>query len=81
MAVPQYGDLTLPLLEVVKDGKNWENHDAYAKLSEILGLSDDDMTELMPGKNITVFYSRVSFAKSALKRAGLIEAPNRSVLS
>ncbi|MCM1188488.1 MAG: restriction endonuclease [bacterium] len=78
MAVPKYDELMKPLLVAVKDGEVYKIKDLTAVLAQQLNLSSDDLMELLPSGRQTVFRNRVAWAKTYLKKAGLLESPARA---
>src|SRR5699024_2779582 len=46
-------------------------------LGEYFDLTEDDLAELLPSGQQSVFTNRVAWAKAHLKGAGLIESPSR----
>lgn len=77
MAIPTYEQIMLPLLELLKDENTYNNKECVEKLSEKLNLTEEEVRELLPSGRKRVFYNRVNWAKTYLKRAGLVEAPRR----
>lgn len=80
MPVPKYDELMKPLLEAVKDGQTYKFKDVTAMLAKELGLSSADLAEMLPSGRQTVFKNRVGWAKTYLKKAGLIESPARATI-
>lgn len=80
MAVPKYDELMKPLLETVKDGEVYKINDVAARLARQLNLSAEDLAELLPSGRQTVFKNRVGWAKTYLKKAGLLESPARAAI-
>lgn len=80
MAVPKYDELMKPLLIVVSDGETYKMKDVTALLAEQLNLSSDDLAEMLPSGRQTVFKNRVGWAKTYLKKAGLLESPARATI-
>jgi restriction system protein len=78
MAVPKYDELMKPLLEAVKDGEIYKIKDVYAILARQLKLGPDDLFEMLPSGRQTVFRNRIGWAKTYLKKAGLIDSPVRA---
>jgi restriction system protein len=78
MAVPKYDELMKPLLEAVKDGEVYKIKDVTAVLAQQLNLSSDDLAEMLPSGRQTVFKNRVGWAKTYLKKAGLLDSPARA---
>lgn len=77
MAIPTYEQIMLPMLELLKDENTYNNKECVEKLSEKLNLTEEEVRELLPSGRKRVFYNRVNWAKTYLKRAGLVEAPRR----
>ena len=73
MAVPKYDELMKPLLTAVKDGEVYKISDVTAILAKKLNLSEEDLAEMLPSGRQTVFKNRVAWAKTYLKKAGLLE--------
>ena len=71
-------DLMLPLLSVMQsDNKIYSLREAYKELLEILDCSEEDKNATMEdGRNI-IFY-RLQWAKTYLKKAGLLEYPEKA---
>lgn len=77
MAIPTYEQIMLPLLELLKDENTYNNKECVKKLSKNLNLTEEEVRELLQGGRKKVFYNRVNWAKTYLKRSGLVEAPRR----
>lgn len=80
MAVPKYDELMKPLLITVSDGETYKMKDVTALLAEQLNLSSDDLAEMLPSRRQTVFKNRVGWAKTYLKKAGLLDSPARATI-
>jgi len=70
----------LPLLELLADGKDYQPREAIRTLADRFKLTDSERTELLPSKSQTVVANRVSWAKTYLKKAGLITQPARGIV-
>lgn len=79
MALPGFQTIMLPLLRHLSDGVARGNQDTLQALKTSFGLTDAEFHERLPSGQQTVFTNRVAWAKSYLKRAGLIEATARGV--
>ncbi|MGU8535624.1 restriction endonuclease [Clostridium perfringens] len=77
MAIPTYEQIMLPMLELLKDENTYNNKECVEKLSEKLNLTAEEVRELLPSGRRSIFYDRVTWAKTYLKQAGLVEAPRR----
>lgn len=80
MSVPKYDELMKPLLIAVSDGETYKMKDVTALLAEQLNLSSDDLAEMLPSGRQTVFKNRVGWAKTYLKKAGLLDSPARATI-
>jgi restriction system protein len=78
MAIPDFQTVMLPLLEALQDGKEHTLRQLTASLADHYKLSDAEREEQLSSGN-GVFSNRVSWAKLALKNAGLIDNPKRGV--
>lgn len=77
MPIPDYQTLMLPLLRLAGDGADHAFREAVDRLSDEFDLSEEERTELLPSGTAHVIGSRVGWARSYLKQAGLLEAPKR----
>src|SRR5438046_643289 len=80
MPVPDYQECMLPLLEALGDGKEYQLRAVTRLIADRFGLSDEERNELLPSKSQTVIANRVSWAKTYLKKAGLLAQPSRGVV-
>jgi len=80
MAIPDYQTLMLPLLEYASDGKDHTFQDAVQYLAGQFKLSDAEQRELLPSGQQPIFNNRVGWARTYMKKAGLLETPKRAVL-
>ncbi len=81
MAIPDYQALMLPLLKLVAMRGKLNRSDAVQLISDELKLTDTERRELIPSGKFTVIRSRVGWARTYLKKAGLIEYPQRGIAS
>jgi restriction system protein len=79
MAIPDYQSIMLPLLRLAADGAEHMFREAVDKLSDEFALTDAERTELLPSGTAHVFGSRVGWARTYLKQAGLLSAPKRGI--
>ena len=77
MAIPDYQTLMLPLLEILRDGKEIYFSPLVEVLADKFNLTDDDRKQLLPSGQMTTIKSRAGWARTYLKKAGLIEQPKR----
>ena len=78
MAVPDYQSVMLPLLTFAATrGSETSTGEAVEALAKELGLSGDDLKEMLPSGIQPTFVNRVAWASTYLKKAGLLEATRR----
>lgn len=73
MTIPDFQSLMLPLLKFLADGKEHTTKEALNHLADQFHLTDEQRQEMLPSRNQTVFYNRVTWAKAYLKMAALVE--------
>ena len=77
MSIPDYQSLMLPLLKIAADGKVHTKREALNDLSSQFGLTEDERKELLPSGNQEIFSNRLGWARTYLKKAGLIQYTHR----
>lgn len=80
MPIPDYQTLMLPLLKVVSDGSEHKFNTVVETLSGHFALSEEEKNELLPSGQSFTFGSRVGWARTYLKKAGLLDSPRRAVI-
>ena len=76
MAIPDYQSFMLPLLKLAADGKEHSIREAVAVLSDGMNLSREERDALLPSGTLIV-YNRIGWARTYLRKAGLLEIPRR----
>lgn len=76
MAVPDFQEMMLPLLQFGGDGQKHRVSEAMEHIAVILKLSDEDIEEKLPSGE-TRLKHRVYWARTYLKKAGLLSVPER----
>jgi restriction system protein len=77
MSIPDYQAVMLPLLKVAADGKEHHIQDATNALADQFALTEEERKELLPSGVDRVFRNRIGWARTYLKKAGLIDYPKR----
>jgi restriction system protein len=79
MPIPDYETLMLPMLQLAAEanGEEVALPVAAGKLADRFKLTDDERQELLPSGGTFKFSSRVSWARTYLQKAGLLEASRR----
>lgn len=79
--IPNYTDFMLPLLTYIADGETHKLGDVYDGLCAQLGITDEQRRVLLPSANQAVVENRIGWAKTYLRKAGLIEYPKRGFMT
>lgn len=79
--IPDYQSIMLPLLEKISDGKEHKMRNVTDELAFKLGVTEDEQKELLPSGAAPVFYNRTAWAKTYLKKAGLIDSPKQGIIT
>ena len=77
MAIPDYQKIMLPLLKYALDGQEHSIREAIGALADQFNLSEDERKELLPSGQQPLFDNRVGWARTYLKKAGLLATPKR----
>jgi restriction system protein len=77
MTIPGYQAIMLPLLQELADGTEHSVRDLVDRLGDEFGLTPEERRELLPSGQQPVFYNRVGWARTYLKKAGLVDSPRR----
>lgn len=77
MPIPDYQSVMLPLLNFLADEQEHSLREAIEKLAEVFELSEDEKKKLLPSGAQLVFGNRLGWARTYMKKAGLIESTRR----
>jgi len=77
MPIPDYQATMLPLLRFAGDGAEHSLRDAIDSLAGEFKLSDEERRELLPSGQQFVFGNRVGWARTYMKKAGLLRTTRR----
>ena len=75
---PTYDDLLQPILDIMKDEQEYSLSQLTDALAKEYKVSDSQRKELLPSGKYPIFRSRVSWAKTYLDKARLIETTKRA---
>ncbi|MCR5475023.1 MAG: restriction endonuclease [Lachnospiraceae bacterium] len=78
MSIPKYNELYGAVLRELSDGQIHTYKEMKKDLINMLGISDEERSLMLPSGKLSVFYSRVGWARTYLKKAGLIDSPARA---
>lgn len=77
MAIPDYQSIMLPLLEYASDRCDHHIREAIGGLATYFELSDEERKELLPSGKQAIFDNRVGWARTYLKKAGLLDSKKK----
>lgn len=80
MPVPDYQKCFHPILRCIADGKEHKIRDIYEQTADIFGLTEDERAERIPSGTQQLYKNRIGWAKTYLKKAGLITSPRRGII-
>ena len=80
MTVPSYQDFMLPTLKLIADNCEHKSRDIIEKAADMLGLTEEDRQEKLPSQTQATYYNRAMWARTYLKKAGLLEYSERGVI-
>ena len=78
--IPDYQTLMLPLLKFVADKKEYKFREIVEGLALKFHVTDEERKEILPSGAQSIFDNRVGWARTYLKKAGLMEAPRRGIM-
>ncbi len=79
--IPDFQTLMLPLLTVISDGKEYSMRLIEDILAEQFNITKEERSELLPSGTDNIFKNRVGWAKTYMKKAGLINSFKRSCIT
>jgi restriction system protein len=80
MTIPDYETLMLPVLQYVSDGKEHPLKEITASMAESFKLSAEEREQRIPSGQSTYIQNRTGWAKTYLKKAGLLSLPKRGLI-
>lgn len=78
MELPKYYEMHKPFLEYLKDGQQHTLKELKQYISRYFKLTEEQLLEMLPSGRQTVFVNRIGWARTYLKKAGLIDSPSRA---
>lgn len=75
MAVPTFEDMMEPMLRGIKDGGEYRASELEKIMAERFSLTEDDLNRRTQNGNMTQVRHRLTWTKSYLKKAGLVDSP------
>ena len=80
MAIPDFQTLMLPLLKAVDDNRPHTIRSLYDSLSDEFNLNNEEREELLPSGRETIIKNRISWARTYMKKAGLLSSPSKGMV-
>jgi len=77
MKIPDYQSIMLPLLKFAGDQEEHSLRQAIDALAQEFQLSDEERKQLLPSGQQEVFNNRVAWARTYMKKAGLLDSTRR----
>ncbi|MBD2459204.1 restriction endonuclease [Nostoc sp. FACHB-87] len=77
MPIPDYQAIMLPLLKFTTDQKEHSLRETIEALVDHFQLTEEEQKELLPSGRQPTFDNRVGWARTYLKKAGLVESTKR----
>ncbi|MGD9581580.1 MAG: restriction endonuclease [Vampirovibrionia bacterium] len=77
MAIPDYKSFFLKFLMFVSDKKEHSLRETINHLIEEFGFTEEEQKEILPSGNQTIIDNRIGWARTYLKKAGLLEYTRR----
>ncbi len=77
MAIPDFQECMRPFLVALEKGQVHHFNDAYDYVCEFFNVSDEEKRKLLPSGKQRIVKSRCSWARTYMKKAGLLTSPKR----
>jgi len=79
MAIPDYETLMLPILKYLADKKEKKTREITNHIIDIYKITPEEAKQLIPSGRAKLIDNRVGWACTYLRKAGLIESPQRAI--
>lgn len=76
--IPTYEEILLPFLKHLKDGSEHSLSETHDALAQEFSLSEEEVRELLPSGQQAIFRNRIGWARTYLKKAGLVVSTKRA---
>lgn len=80
MPIPDYETLMLPVLRFISDGKEHPLKEITASMADSFKLTPEEREQRIPTGQSTYIQNRTGWAKTYLKKAGLLASPKRGLI-
>lgn len=78
MAIPDFQSIMLPFLKFAGDNQEHSIREAINYISDFFKLSENERKEVLPSGQQHIIDNRVGWARTYMKKAGLLNTPKRS---
>ena len=78
--IPDFQTIMLPLLKQIRDGKEYKLDTIVDLMAKEFKITEEERKELLPSGQTFVFGSRVGWARTYMKKAGLVDTPKRGYM-
>jgi restriction system protein len=79
MPIPNYQTCMLPFLKFLGDGQEHSLQESEEALASHFSLTSQERAKLLPSGQQGIFKNRVGWARTYLRKAGLITSPKRAI--
>lgn len=80
MALPKYDEFYRLVLNALQDGKSHSMKEVRNSIAQTLHLTEQDLSETLSNGS-SVYAGRVGWAKTYLKKAEMIDSPQRGYIT
>lgn len=80
MSIPDFQQIMLPILKIVQDGQEHHIQEVIEDTAKMFQLTEEERSHRLPSGYQTTFDNRVGWARTYLKKAGLLKSPSRGML-
>jgi restriction system protein len=77
MSIPDYQTIMLPLLRFLADGREHSLRETIDSLADEFSLTPAERTDLLASGQQAIFNNRAGWARTYLKKAGLLDSTRR----
>lgn len=77
--IPKYFEMHKPILQFLSDGNTHSLKELKTAVIQTFHLTEEDLAQVLPSGRQTYFANRVGWARTYLKKAGLIESPSKGM--
>ncbi|MDP8242631.1 MAG: restriction endonuclease [Candidatus Hinthialibacter antarcticus] len=79
MNIPDYQTCLLPVLQACSEQQEHSIKEIHDQVASHFNLSNEELSEMLPSGNQSVFNNRIGWARTYLKKAGLLISPSRGI--